>query len=91
MPEVTGTEQAADPNRFSAEFGGSPLSGRITALEGNGGYMRVQFNASGPAEIAVGEEGVLELHDGARFRVAVVEALPDQESGSYRVKLVGRG
>ncbi|GGR20706.1 hypothetical protein [Deinococcus ruber] len=74
------------------------LSGQISALEGGGGYMRVLLD--GTDALNAGQEFELEMHDGARFRVVVIEVLPrsgaaagnDAEPGQeYRLKLLGRG
>ncbi len=78
-----------DPNRFEAEFGELRPTGRIAALEGNRGQMRLQFDPDG-APVEVGQEGVLQMHDGARFRVMVTEALSG-EPAEYRVRLTGKG
>ncbi|ULH14279.1 hypothetical protein MF271_01795 (plasmid) [Deinococcus sp. KNUC1210] len=68
------------------------LSGQISALEGGGGYMRVVLN--GADALNAGQEFELEMHDGARFRVVVIESLPSGGAESvqeYRLKLLGRG
>jgi hypothetical protein len=84
-------EPRPDPNRFLAEFGFRQLIGRITALEGQGGLMRVTFEP--PAEpdtpLETGQQGVLQLHDGARFRVVVLQQLADSAT-DYRVRLVAQ-
>lgn len=82
---------AADPNAVTAEWGGSSLPGRITALEGGRGLMRVAL----PDSAALSPEStlVLEMHDGARFRVTVVETLgagPQPGQQEFRLKLAGK-
>ncbi|WP_420594151.1 hypothetical protein [Deinococcus sp.] len=78
----------SDPNRVSAEFGGQAHAGQLVALEGQGGLMRVQVDA---AQLEIGQSGVLQMHDGARFGVVVVEPLGEHAAGhEYRLKLTGR-
>lgn len=77
----------AEFNTVVAHFGGEPLPGRLAALEGGRGMMRVSLGD--PSTLQEGQEGVLEMHDGARFRVTVVERLP--ETNEVRLKLLGRG
>lgn len=84
-----------DPNSITAHFGPASFPGLIRALEGNGGFMRVFFDWAG-ADFSplAGQEGTLEMHDGARFRVTVIEPLDLKaggHSGELRVKLLGRG
>ncbi len=78
-----------DPRRLTAYFGSGSYPGEIAALEGNRGHMRVRFAALETGKVAAGDEGELEMHDGARFRVRVVEPL--EAAGEYRLKLLGRG
>lgn len=82
-----------DPNRITAHFPFASLSGRIEALEGGGGFMRVSLELQDARqELTAGTEAELEMHDGARFRVTVVEPLGAEERrGEYRMKLLGRG
>ena len=79
---------SADPNAVSAEFGQVTTSGQITALEGNGGYLRVSLGA---AQLEAGQTGVLQMHDGARFGVVVIEpTVQSEHEREYRLKLTGR-
>lgn len=74
-----------------AHFGGVTIPGRIAALEGGRGLMRVVLEgAAQDALPAEGMDGVLEMHDGARFRVGVTERLGG-EPPEFRLKLLGRG
>ncbi|GHF43766.1 hypothetical protein HNQ07_001938 [Deinococcus metalli] len=76
-------------NAVVAHFGGAALTGRLQALEGGRGLMRIALDpVGGDAALQEGAEGVLEMHDGARFRVSVQEKLAD--AGEWRVKLIGR-
>ncbi|THF84325.1 hypothetical protein E7T09_20115 [Deinococcus sp. KSM4-11] len=76
-------------NSVVAHFGAHALTGRLQALEGGRGVMRIAVDpAAGDAALQEGREGVLEMHDGARFRVSVQERLA--EAGEWRVKLMGR-
>ncbi|GBF06365.1 hypothetical protein DAERI_080156 [Deinococcus aerius] len=75
-------------NSVVAHFGDAAIPGRIEALEGGRGFMRVSLTQPLP-EAGEGTEGVLEMHDGARFRVTVTERLPG--GNELRMKLVGRG
>ena len=78
-----------DPNRVTAEYGGATHDGRILALEGGGGLMRVAL--AGPEALNPGDELVLQMHDGARFRVNVIEPLgPGSEGAEFRLKLVSK-
>lgn len=74
-----------------AHVGGAAIPGRIEALEGGRGYLRVSLDLPipGPAPDE-GQEWVLEMHDGARFRVGVSERL-EGRANAFRVKLLGRG
>ncbi len=79
---------SADPNAVRAEFGQVTTSGQIAALEGNGGFMRVNLGA---AQLESGQQGVLQMHDGARFGVVVIEPTSQSETErEYRLKLTGR-
>jgi hypothetical protein len=105
MPEVTAhptsQQPRPDPNRFEARFGRLQLAGSLMALEG-GGFMQLRFeDGSAPAgTLDPGQEGVLTMHDAARFRVVVVEPLADPEEPPekpasaqprrYRVRLVAQ-
>ncbi len=84
-----------DPNSVTAHFGQASFPGRLTRLEGGGGYMRVRLDwKTAPFEPVSGAEGELEMHDGGRFRVRIVEPLslePEGGSGEVRMKLTGRG
>lgn len=94
-PESRGRyrNDVTDPNRITAHFPFASLSGRIEALEGGGGFMRVSLELQDARqELTAGTEAELEMHDGARFRVTVVEPLGAEERrGEYRMKLLGRG
>lgn len=82
-----------DPRAFTAHFGGAAYPGQIAALEGNRGQMRVRLEGTDPRSWpAVQAEGELEMHDGARFRVGVLEVLGSEGGGrAYRLKLLGKG
>lgn len=78
-------------NSVVAHFGGAAIPGRIAALEGGRGYLRVALDPwPGDHQPGEGDEWVLEMHDGARFRVGVSERLPGN-ANEFRVKLLGRG
>ena len=83
-----------DPRRVTAHFGagdGQNMPARLAALEGGGGYMRVLLDGPGAAALATGQEGELEMHDGARFTVVVTEVLPPEgEAAAYRMKLLSK-
>ncbi|WP_415785896.1 hypothetical protein [Deinococcus saxicola] len=55
--------------------------------------MRVRLEGPGPSGWPeINAEGELEMHDGARFRVGVLEALDGEVNArEYRLKLLGRG
>lgn len=55
--------------------------------------MRVALDLGAASQDpTAGMEAELEMHDGGRFRVTVVELLDVQERrGEYRMKLLGRG
>ena len=78
-------------NSVVAHFGGAAIPGRIAALEGGRGLMRVALEGA-PEDALPGEgaEGVLEMHDGARFRVDVTERLAG-DPPEFRLRLLGRG
>lgn len=78
-----------DFNSVVAHFGAATLAGRIEALEGGRGVMRVSLDGDA-AELTEGSECVLEMHDGARFRVTVTERL-NGHTNELRVKLLGKG
>ena len=78
----------ADFNSVVAHFDGEALPGRIAALEGGRGMMRLSLSGDTSA-LSEGREGVLEMHDGARFRVTVTERLEGENE--LRMKLLGRG
>lgn len=85
---MTGTPGRVDPNRGDADFGGQRSTFQILALEGRG-VLRVQLSTpAGPAELQAGEDGLLVMHDGARFRVRVSSVL--QGPGAYRLTLTGQ-
>ncbi|AHX26581.1 hypothetical protein DEDE109153_08760 [Deinococcus deserti] len=73
-------------NSVTAFFGDLAVPGRIEALEGGRGLMRVSLN--GAPDISEGAEAILEMHDGVRFRVAVTERLDD--TNEVRMKLLAR-
>ena len=74
-----------------AHFGGAAIPGRIAALEGGRGLMRVALDLPpGHQKPGEGDEWVLEMHDGARFRVGVTGKLGG-EPPEFRLKLLGRG
>ncbi len=80
-----------DPNKVTAEFGGAQHDGRILALEGGGGFMRVEVQ--GAPALAAGDTVVLEMHDGARFRVTVIEPLEggaQADAAGFRMKLLAK-
>lgn len=81
-----------DPRALTAHFGGAAYPGQIAALEGHRGQMRVWLESSGAyGWPATGAEGELEMHDGARFRVGVLEVLGEEGSGQeFRLKLLGK-
>ncbi|CAM3900615.1 hypothetical protein [Deinococcus frigens] len=74
-------------NSLVAHFGDTAISGQVEALEGGRGLMRVSLNIL-DRHLAVdeGSECVLELHDGARFRVVMTERLSG--AGEWRVRLL---
>ncbi|SMB79654.1 hypothetical protein [Deinococcus hopiensis] len=71
-----------------AHFGEAAFPGRLEALEGGRGMMRVSLSGDSSA-LTEGSEGVLEMHDGGRFRVTVTERLPGENE--LRMKLLGKG
>ena len=75
-------------NSVMAFFGDVAVPGRIEALEGGRGLMRVSLDGT-PPDIAEGTEAILEMHDGVRFRVTVTEALGG-ETNELRLKLLAR-
>ncbi|MFC4638838.1 hypothetical protein [Deinococcus hohokamensis] len=75
-------------NQIVAHFAGEAVPGQLAALEGGRGVLRVSL-AQPVSALEPGHEGVLEMHDGARFRVAVTEAL-DAQGHEFRMKLLGR-
>ncbi|GAA5533011.1 hypothetical protein [Deinococcus aluminii] len=77
-------------NSIVAHFGNAAIPGRIEALEGGRGFMRVALDPGEDAlPVQEGSECILEMHDGARFRFAVVERL-DGHTHAFRMKLLGR-
>ncbi|WP_102126937.1 hypothetical protein [Deinococcus planocerae] len=79
-----------DFNTVVAHFGADPVPGRIEALEGGRGMMRVSLDLNGEAPpLSEGSECVLEMHDGARFRFTVTERLPGG-GNELRMKLLGK-
>ncbi|WP_157448859.1 hypothetical protein [Deinococcus peraridilitoris] len=83
-----------DPNSITAHFDEVSIPATITALEGGGGYMRVTLNWQNTAfSPAPGMESELEMHDGGRFRVTLLEQITDtgKTSAEFRMKLLGRG
>ena len=75
-------------NSIMAFFGDVAVSGRIEALEGGRGLMRVSLDDT-PPDLGEGSEAILEMHDGVRFRVAVTEAL-GTGTNELRMKLLPR-
>ncbi len=76
-------------NSLVAHFGATAVSGQVEGLEGGRGLMRVSLNViGGHLAVEEGSECVLELHDGARFRVVMTERLSD--AGEWRVRLLKR-
>ena len=82
-----------DTSALTAHFGGAAYPGQIAALEGNRGQLRVRLEAADEVRWpAVQDEGELEMHDGARFRVGVLEVLGGEGRGQeLRLKLLGKG
>ncbi|GAA4010407.1 hypothetical protein GCM10022631_23740 [Deinococcus rubellus] len=83
-----------DPRAFTAHFGSAAYPGEIAALEGNRGQIRVRLenNPGAPGWPAANAQGELEMHDGARFRVGVLEVLDGEGGGQhFRLKLLGKG
>ena len=83
-----------DPRRATAHFGPATFPGRILALEGGGGYLRVLLEGEGQHPWPeAGHEGELEMHDGRRFGMVVVEALGDPQGtdAEFKMKLLDRG
>ncbi|CAM3434602.1 hypothetical protein DESA109040_12435 [Deinococcus saxicola] len=82
----------SDPRTFTAHFGDQVYPGQIAALEGNRGEMRVQLEGQGQSGWpTASDEGELEMQDGARFRVGVLESLSSAEGVcEYRLKLLGQ-
>ncbi len=80
----------AEFNTVIAYIDGASVPGRIAALEGGRGMMRVALDLEGTGVLAApGTELVLEMHDGARFRVAVTEQA-GEDAGDLRMKLLGK-
>ncbi|GGK27155.1 hypothetical protein GCM10008955_21190 [Deinococcus malanensis] len=75
-------------NTIMAFFGDLAVPGRIEALEGGRGLMRVSLDQTVP-DLSEGSEAILEMHDGVRFRVAVTEALGEGTT-ELRMKLLAR-
>lgn len=75
-------------NSVVAHVGGEARSGRIQALEGGRGVLRIVLDTAGSGGLREGGECVLEMHDGARFRVSVQEQLAGE--GEWRVRLIGK-
>ncbi|GGO26644.1 hypothetical protein [Deinococcus humi] len=75
-------------NQIVAHFGDHAVPGELAALEGGRGMLRVTLTEAAPG-LSAGSECLLEMHDGAHFRVTVTEALGD-EGTEFRMKLVGR-
>ncbi|WP_407571676.1 hypothetical protein [Deinococcus altitudinis] len=83
-----------DPRRATAHFGPASFPGRILALEGGGGYLRVLLEGEGQEPWPeAGHQGELEMHDGARFGMVIVERLgdPQENDAEFRMKLLDRG
>lgn len=82
-----------DPRRATAHFGPARFPGHILALEGGGGYLRVLLEGAGHPWPEAGQEGELEMHDGARFGMVITEHLgaPQGKNAEFRMKLVDRG
>ena len=83
-----------DPRQVTAHFGPATFPGRILALEGGGGYLRVLLEEGQhhPWPEA-GQEGELEMHDGARFGMVVTEChdTAQEANAEFRMKLMDRG
>ncbi|UBV44185.1 hypothetical protein LAJ19_15385 (plasmid) [Deinococcus taeanensis] len=77
-----------DFNDVVAHLGAQAVPGRLAALEGGRGVMRVTLRDPLTA-LAPGTECVLEMHDGARFRVSVTEDLGGH-AREFRMQLLGR-
>ncbi|MFC4426416.1 hypothetical protein [Deinococcus navajonensis] len=75
-------------NQIVAHFGGQAVPGQLAALEGGRGVLRVTLSEPA-AGLSAGSECLLEMHDGAQFRVTVTETLGG-EGTEFRMKLVGR-
>ncbi|WP_424952909.1 hypothetical protein [Deinococcus sp.] len=87
---ATASASPPDPRRLTAHFPEHAWPGRIVALEGGRGQMRLYLEG-GPPWPLVGAEGDLEMHDGARFGVVVTETLAMREGGAeFRMKLIDR-
>lgn len=84
---MTRAELKRDFNSVVAHFGSGAVPGRIEALEGGRGMMRVSLDGVTP-DVGEGTECVLEMHDGARFRVTVTERL--EGGNELRMKLLGK-
>ena len=83
-----------DPRSVTANFGPATFPGRILALEGGGGYLRVLLEGGGHQPWPeAGHQGELEMHDGARFGMVVVDVLGDSQGkdAEFRMKLLDRG
>jgi len=83
-----------DPRRATAHFGSASVPAQILALEGGGGYLRVLLAGEGEHPWPeAGQQGELEMHDGVRFGMVIVEALgtPQEQQAEFRMKLVDRG
>jgi len=75
-------------NQIVAHFGGHAVPGELAALEGGRGMLRVTLTEPA-SDLDAGSKCLLEMHDGAQFRVTVTEAL-GAEGTEFRMKLVGK-
>lgn len=78
-----------NPNDVTVHFDDASVPARITKLEGGGGFIRIRLPED-RANVAPGTEADVEMHDGGRFRMALVERFEGGEPGEVRMKLLRR-